>query len=161
MDESIQATWTWKIKWSNNKKMQIISSWLSVPKTLRLAIQRLTAMTRGLQEAFKEMAPILQEQLAPQSFHSHPPLLHYFCWAWERLMWCFKDQIILEEVLRTALMETDIADPDPIMPNLLLMGGWNDSLPHVVYGSSKLLISRRRRHGQIITDHFRSHFIHQ
>lgn len=76
-----------------------------------------------------------------------PPILGG---AWEReirsvkgaLQVILKDQIVMEEVLRTALLEvegilnakplgytsSDIADPDPITPNLLLMGRQDASL---------------------------------
>lgn len=58
-----------------------------------------------------------------------------------------------EEVLRTVLVEvegilnskplgytsSDVADPDPVTPNLLLMGRPDPSLPQVVYAYTELL----------------------
>lgn len=78
-----------------------------------------------------------------------------------------------DEVLRTLLVEiegilnskplgytsADIADPDPITPNSLLIGRPDASLPQVVYPDSELLSSRRWRHSQLLADHFWKHFI--
>lgn len=63
-----------------------------------------------------------------------------------------KDQMVPEEVLMIVLVKiewilnsklvgyamSDIADPDTIIPNLLLMGQWDASLPRAVYGTSDL-----------------------
>lgn len=83
------------------------------------------------------------------------------------------DQIVTEEVLRTVLVEiegilnskplgytsSDVADLDPITPNMLLMGRLDSSLPQVVYPQSEMLSKRRWRHSQIMADHFWKHFI--
>lgn len=82
-------------------------------------------------------------------------------------------QTVSEEVLRTVLLEvesilnsrplgyvsTDIADPDPVTPNSLLMGRPDCSLPQVVYPESELLSRKRWRHTQVLADHFWRHFI--
>lgn len=82
-------------------------------------------------------------------------------------------QTVSEEVLRTILLEvesilnsrplgyvsTDIADPDPVTPNSLLMGRPDCSLPQVVYPESELLSRKRWRHTQVLADQFWKHFI--
>ncbi|KAL0973497.1 hypothetical protein UPYG_G00204780 [Umbra pygmaea] len=55
-------------------------------------------------------------------------------------------------------VSSDIADSDPITPNLLLMGRRDASLPQAVYGSSDLLGRRRWKHSQVIADHFWGQF---
>ncbi|XP_010778490.1 polycomb protein SCMH1-like [Notothenia coriiceps] len=52
----------------------------------------------------------------------------------------------------------DIADPDPITPNLLLMGRRDASLPQAVYGDCDLLGRRRWKHSQVLADHFWAQF---
>ena len=75
--------------------------------------------------------------------------------CWEREIRSLKQglQAILEEVLRTVLIEidgilnykplgyitSDTANPDPVTPNDLLMGRPDASLPQVVYPESELL----------------------
>lgn len=129
------------------------------------------------------MTPILQAQLAKQriTFHCNPPHAPHFGGAWEReirsvkgaLQVILKNQIVTEEVLCTALLEvegilnakplgyasSDIADPDPITPNLLLMGRRDASLPQVIYGPGHFITSRRWKQSQVIADHFWSQFI--
>lgn len=82
-------------------------------------------------------------------------------------------QTVPEEVLRTVLLEvesilngrslgyvsTDIADPDPVTPNSLLMGRPDCSLPQVVYPETELLSRKRWRHSQVLADHFLRNFI--
>ncbi|KAL1282348.1 hypothetical protein QQF64_001151 [Cirrhinus molitorella] len=138
---------------------------------------------RELIEAFTEMEPSIQEQLAKQkiSFKFNPPHAPHFGGAWEReiksvkssLQVVLKDYTVPEEVLITVLTEVegilnskplgyasvDIADLDPITPNLLLMGRRDASLPQAVYGPSNLLGRRRYRHSQVIADHFWTQFI--
>ncbi|XP_019204872.1 uncharacterized protein LOC109196100 [Oreochromis niloticus] len=128
---------------------------------------------RELQEAFSMMTPILQAQLAKQriAFHCNPPHAPHFGGAWEReirsvkgaLQVILKNQIVTEEVLCTALLEvegilnakplgyasSDIADPDPITPNLLLMGRRDASLPQVIYGPGHFITSRRWKQSQV------------
>ncbi|KAL0153840.1 hypothetical protein M9458_050870, partial [Cirrhinus mrigala] len=97
-----------------------------------------------LTEAFAEMEPSLREQLANQkmSFIFNPPLAPHFFGVWEReiksvkaSLQALKDHTVPEEVLNTVLImvedilnskpleyvSSDIVDPDPITPNLLLM----------------------------------------
>ncbi len=82
-------------------------------------------------------------------------------------------QTVTEEVLRTVFIEiegilnskpigyisTDIADPDPVTPNILLMGRRDASLPQVLYQDSELLSRRRWRHSQVLAEHFWKHFV--
>lgn len=140
---------------------------------------------KELQDAFEALQSPLKEQLANQSiaFHFNPPLAPHFGGVWEReiksvkasLQVILKDQALPEEVLMTVLIEiegilnskplgyvsSDLADPDPITPNLLLMGRRDASLPQAVYGSSDLLSRRRWRHSQVLADHFWSQFTRQ
>lgn len=53
---------------------------------------------------------------------------------------------------------SDLADPDPITPNVLLMGRQDATLPQAVYGSSDLLGCRRWKHSQVLADHFWGQF---
>lgn len=133
---------------------------------------------RELQEAFAALEPALRDQLAEQSisFRFNPPLAPHFGGVWEReiksvkasLQVVLKNQVLPEEVLMTVLIEvegilnskplgyatSDIADPDPITPNLLLMGRRDASLPQAVYHNSDLLGRRRWKHSQVQADHF-------
>lgn len=56
-------------------------------------------------------------------------------------------------------VSVDVADPDPVTPNLLLMGRHDASLPHAVYVDRDLLGGRRWKHSQVLADHFWSHFM--
>ncbi len=58
-----------------------------------------------------------------------------------------------------AYTSSDIADTDPITPNILLMGKRDASLPQVVYHDSDLLSRWRWKHCQLLADHFWRHFI--
>lgn len=53
---------------------------------------------------------------------------------------------------------SDVADPDPITPNCLLMGRWDASLPQVFYESPEIL-GRRWYHSLVLADHFWKHFL--
>lgn len=138
---------------------------------------------RELCEAFEAMTPHLKEQLAEQqiAFCFNPPSAPHFGGAWERevksvktaLRVVLKEQTVPETVLRTVLTEvegilnakplgyvsSDIADPDPITPSILLMGRYDASLPQAVYDSSNTLGNRRWRHSQVLVDHFWSRFV--
>lgn len=138
---------------------------------------------RELQEALAEMAPRWKEHLAKQKikFRFNPPGAPHFGGTWERevksvktaLKVILKDQIVSENVLRTILIEvegimnaepmgylsSDVADHDPITPNMLIMGRRDSSLPQAVYDSSDLLGKRRWRHSQVLADQFWSAFI--
>ncbi|KAE8278093.1 hypothetical protein D5F01_LYC23850 [Larimichthys crocea] len=140
---------------------------------------------RELKELLEDLNPPLKQQLADQSitFKFNPPLSPHFGGAWERevksvkasLQVVLRDQVVSEEVLSTVLMEvegilnskplgyssSDLADPDPVTPNLLLMGRRDASLPQAAYGSSELLGRRRWRHSQVLADRFWSQFTRQ
>lgn len=128
------------------------------------------------------MAPHLKEQLAEQriTFQVNPPSPH-FVGTWERevmsvkiaLKVILKEQTVTETVPHTVLTEVegmlhskplwsisfDFADPDPITPSLLLMGRYDTSLPQVLYDSCNILGKRRRKHSQVLADHFWSQFV--
>lgn len=138
---------------------------------------------RELQEAFESMVPQLQEQLAKQRirFCFNPPSAPHFGGTWERevksvktaLKVILKEQSVPGPVLYTLLVEiegilnakplgyvsSDIADLDPITPNILLMGRRDSSLPQVFYDQHNLLGRRRWRHSQILADNFWTAFI--
>lgn len=73
-----------------------------------------------------------------------------------------------ETVLHTVLIEvegilnskplgyvsSDLSDPDPVTPNMLLKGRPDSSLPQAIYCSSELLGRRKWRHSQILADQF-------
>lgn len=150
-------------------------------KPFEILCDRGTNFRRGdreLQEAFAALEPALKHQLAEQSisFRFNPPLAPHFGGIWEReiksvepsLQVVLKDRVLPEEVLLTVLIEvqgilnfkplgyatSDIVDPDPITPNLLLMGRRDASLPQAVYHNSNLLGHRRWKHSQVLADHF-------
>lgn len=138
---------------------------------------------RELREAFAALAPELQVQLARQQieFRFNPPNAPHFGSCWEREIRSLKQaltatigaQSVTFEVLQTVLVEiegilnskplgytsSDIADPDPITPNSLLMGRPDSTLPPVVYPESELISRRRWRHSQVLADHFWRHFL--
>lgn len=136
-----------------------------------------------MQEAFKALEASLKELLAGQeiTFQFNRPHAPHFGGTWEREIRSVKTalQVVLgnrtvtESVLRTVLVEvegiinskplgyvsSDVADPDPVTPNLLLMGRRDASLPQAIYSSSDLLGRRRWRHSQILADHFWVNFV--
>ncbi len=132
---------------------------------------------RELREAFSSMEPELQTRLADPQIHFkfNPPSAPHFGGMWEREVRSIKNalqvvvgsQAVTEEVLSTVLVEvegilnskplgyasSDVADIDPITPNLLLMGWRDASLPQVAYAPGDM--GRRRwRHCQNIVDQF-------
>lgn len=140
---------------------------------------------RELQEAFTNMTPTLQQQLARQRirFCFNPPAAPHFGGVWEReirsvknaLYTCVGAQPVYEEVMLTVLLEVesilnskplgyvsaDVADVDPVTPNTLLMGRPDGSLPQVVYPETEILSRKRWRHSQVLADHFWSRFIRE
>lgn len=80
-----------------------------------------------------------------------------------------------KEVLSTVLVEvegilnskslgyssSDLVNPDPVIPNLLLMGQHDASLPKAACGSSEPLGHCRWRHSQVLADWFWSQFTRQ
>ncbi len=138
---------------------------------------------RELSDAFVALNPTLQEQLGKRKilFKFNPLNAPHFGGMWEREVRSIKTalrvllgaQTVTEEVLNTVLIEiegilnskplgyvsSDLADPDPVTPNLLLMGWLDASLPQAVYADSDLIGRRKWRHSQILADHFWSHFI--
>ncbi|KAM9735349.1 uncharacterized protein ACNS7B_014625 [Menidia menidia] len=138
---------------------------------------------RELREAFQALHPDLKEQLSQHqiSFKFNPPSAPHFGGIWEREIRSVKAALyatvqphaIPEEVLRTVLIEvegilnskplgyvsSDVADADPVTPNLLLMGRLDPSLPQAVYEESELLSRKRWKHSQILADQFWTSFI--
>lgn len=138
---------------------------------------------KELQIAFASMSPHLQNQLAKQKiqFHYNPPNAPHFGGMWEREIRSVKttmrtiigSQTLTEEVLRTLLIEvetilnakplgyvsSDVADPDPVTPNYLLMGRPDASLPQVIYPESEILSRKRWRQSQVLADQFWTSFI--
>lgn len=138
---------------------------------------------RELQEAFKAMHPSVQAQLAEHQikFCFNPPSAPHFGGSWEREIRSIKaaltttlgSQFFSGEILTTVLIEiegilnskplgyvsSDVADPDPVTPNLLLMGWPDPSLPQVVYHDSELLGRRHWRACQVLSNHFWTQFL--
>ncbi len=83
------------------------------------------------------------------------------------------NQPTTESVLHTTLIEvegilnsnplayisSDLADLDPVTPNMLLMERPDSSLPQAIYCAGDLLGKRKWRHSQILADQFWSAFI--
>lgn len=129
-----------------------------------------------------KVARKLKEQLADYQilFMFSPPNAPHFGGVWELEVRSIKaalhvavgSQSVSEDVLSTVLVEvegilnskplgyvsTDVADLDPITPNLLLMGRQDASLPQVTYASGEM--GRRRWcHFQNLVDLFWTQFI--
>lgn len=115
-----------------------------------------------LDKAFNTMAPNLQEQPLDHQviFHFNPPGSPHFGGIWEREIRSVKNalrvvlgsQSVPKAVLRTIPVEvkgimnskllgyvsSDVADPDPVTLNMLLMGRQDASFPQVVYHNDEL-----------------------
>ncbi|TWW59233.1 hypothetical protein D4764_06G0007630 [Takifugu flavidus] len=136
---------------------------------------------RELKEAFADMEPQLQKSSASHQiiFRFNPPASPHFGGIWEREIRSVKRalqvvigaQAVPEDVLLTVLIEvegilnakplgssSDVADPDPVTPSMLLIGRPDASLPQVSYVPDALT-RRRWRQSQMIADHFWSRFI--
>lgn len=118
------------------------------------------------------MEPQLQERLTENQikFRLNPPASPHFGGVWEREIQSVKKslqvvigaQVLQEEVLLTLLIEvegilnakplgyvsSDVSDPDPVTPSMLLMGRQDASLPQVAYAPDNLT-RRRWRHCQM------------
>ncbi|KAL2096877.1 hypothetical protein ACEWY4_006084 [Coilia grayii] len=138
---------------------------------------------RELHDSFKALHSTLQSELAKHQvrFLFNPPGAPHFGGVWEREIRSIKSALyatiqsrtVTEEVLRTVLIEvegilnskplgyvsSDVADLDPVTPNMLLMGRHDPCLPQVVYTDSELLSQRRWRHTQVLADQFWKHFM--
>lgn len=108
------------------------------------------------------MVPDLQEKLAKKQmkFQVNPPAAPHFSGAWEHKIQSLKKglqvvvgtQSLHGDFLVTLLIEvksilnaksldyvsSDIVDPDPVTPNMLLMGRQDASLPQVSYAPDTL-----------------------
>lgn len=126
------------------------------------------------------MQPSLQTLLAEHQFKFvfNPPNASHFAGTWERKIRSIKTalnatlnaQTVTEEMLNTILIKiegilnskplgyvsSDLADPDPVTPNLLLMGRLDPSLLQTLYHD---LSQRRWRACQVLADRFWSQFI--
>lgn len=118
------------------------------------------------------MEPSLRETLSGQqvTFKFNPASAPHVGGSWEREVRSVKEvlriilgnQSVMEPVLRTVLIEvegilnskprgylfTDASDPDPITPNLLLMGRRDASLPQAMFADTDIHQQRRWRHSQ-------------
>ena len=136
-----------------------------------------------LTKAFDDMSPDLQERLAKHKVHFrfNPPSAPHFGGAWEREIRSVKtalyailgDRSVSPPVLYTCLVEvealmnskplsyvsSDIADPDPITPFMLLMGRPDHSPLQVVYPDQDVLSRRRWRHCQALMQRFWKEFV--
>lgn len=54
---------------------------------------------------------------------------------------------------------SDISDPNPITPNILLMGQWDPATPHAVYSERELLSWCKWKQCQVLADQFWAKFI--
>ena len=138
-----------------------------------------TGAATEMENALKEMEPELVKRLAKYKvlFRFNPPNAPHFGGLWERevrsvktaLKGVLRDRTVPEPVLRTVLTEaegimnskplgyasSEVADIDPVTPNILLMGRRDPALPMVVYDEGR----RSWRHSQVLADHFWRLFI--
>ena len=136
-----------------------------------------------LKKAFEEMSPSLQEKLARHQvrFKFNPPVAPHFGGTWEREIRSVKNalyailgkQTVTSAVLYTMLVEveglmnskplgyvsSDISDPDPITPFMLLMGRRDHAPPQVVYPGQDMLSRKRWRQCQVLMQRFWKEFV--
>ncbi|XP_071940905.1 uncharacterized protein [Antedon mediterranea] len=129
---------------------------------------------KEIETALKAMEPELTSRLAKFKvrFCFNPPSAPHFGGLWERevrsikcaLKGVLRDRVVPDVVLRTVLTEmegimnskplgyasSEIADIDPVTPNMLLMGRRDPALPLVVYDESELKGRRNWRHSQVL-----------
>ncbi|KAI3375182.1 hypothetical protein L3Q82_021085, partial [Scortum barcoo] len=114
---------------------------------------------RELREAFARISPALQELLAPRkiAFHFNPPAAPTLEGFWRGKSAQSRVHSMPHEPL--GYVSSDASDPDPVTPNVLLMGRPDGSLPQVVYPENNLISRRRWKHSQVLADHFWTCFI--
>ena len=136
-----------------------------------------------LKAALEQLEPEIKRKLAEHKvrFRFNPPNAPHFGGTWEReirsvkatLATILKGPSIRESVLRTILVDiegilnskplgyvsSDVADPDPITPNMLLMGRRDPSSPPVIYDEAQRLTRRRWRQCQLLADQFWRRFL--
>ena len=136
-----------------------------------------------LSTAFDAMAPDLQERLAKHKveFRFNPPSAPHFGGTWEREIRSVKtalyailgDRSVSASVLYTSLVEveallnskplgytsSDVADPDPITPFMLLMGRPDHAPLQVIYPDKDVLSRRRWRQCQALMQRFWKEFV--
>ncbi|XP_033115740.1 uncharacterized protein LOC117115956 [Anneissia japonica] len=140
---------------------------------------------KELCESSDAMSYDLRQKLASQQvkFNFNPPGVPHFGGIWEREVRSIKNalrcslnhSLVTDVVLRTVFTEaesvmnskplgyasSDIAYPDPITPNMLLMGRRDTALPLVVFNDGEIRSKRHWRHSQFIAEQFWRRFMRE